>query len=138
MKRIYHHFMLWEEYTYGMWTTITGSRRNELLLKAIGFTGDAILYGSFMIKALDLWPYSCEHNLSNPSINRRAWIGFAATCIAIGCPEDITRLAWHELSEQQQNDANGQADKAIWEWEKRQEKKELECQNVNSTQMSLF
>lgn len=117
MNKIYHHFKDWEEHQYGMWVSISGERKKILLRRAIRFTGNAKLYGEYMLKALERWPISCEQNLSCHDQNRQAWIGHAATCIAIGCPEEITRLAWHYLTQKQQDDANAVADLAIQKWE---------------------
>lgn len=117
MNRIYFPYWLWEEYHCGMWRNVFGEERKPLLDKAIEFTGNAKLYGQFMMKAIKQWPYSCIHNLSCIAMNRQAWIGHAACCIAIDCPEDITRLAWHQLTKQQQDKANAKADRAISKWE---------------------
>lgn len=87
------------------------------LKQAIEFTGDAKLYGRWMMNVINQWPVSCEHNLSGAWQNRRAWIGHAACALAFQCPEDITREAWGYLSEQQQISANAKADNAIEEWE---------------------
>ncbi len=125
MKRIFHHYLKWEDLQAGMWASINGSLRQELLREAIAFTGDAELYGSYMNKILTLWPISCEHNLTDTSQNRKAWIGHAATCLALGCPEDITRQAWAELSVIQQDAANAQAQAAINKWEKMHEAKNI-------------
>lgn len=119
MKRIYHHYLKWEEHIFGMWIKVSKAQEIKLLKKAIKFTGDHKLYGSFMKRIIKEWPISCEQNLSHRTMNRQAWIGHAATCLAIKCPEYITRLAWHNLSQNQQDLANGQADKAIALWEKR-------------------
>lgn len=116
MKRIFHHYEMWEDFQAGMWGSVHGSEKVEMLRKAIEFTGDAELYGSFMKRVIVEWPYTCEHNLTDLNQNRKAWIGHAATCLAIGCPEDITRLAWSQLTQQQQDDANQKAEEAINEW----------------------
>lgn len=89
----------------------------DMLSKAIQFTGDHQLYGSFMQRVVREWPFSCEHNLSDTAQNRRAWVGHAAVALALGCPEDITRQAWHHLTQEQQDLANAEADKAINYWE---------------------
>jgi hypothetical protein len=120
MNRIYHPYHLWEDWKFGMWRYTSEIEKAEYLQRAIEFTGDAELYGSYMLKVLAQWPYACEHNLSNRAINRQAWIGHAACCLAINCPEDITRLAWHQLTQKQQDDANAKADFAIQTWENRQ------------------
>jgi hypothetical protein len=127
MKQVFHHYMKWEEHHAGMWQSVSKEKADELLPKAIEFTGDHELYGSFMLKILKEWPISCEQNLTDNSINRRAWIGHAACCLAIGCPEHITRQAWHYLTQTQQDKANAQADYAISLWEKSQER--VKCQS---------
>jgi hypothetical protein len=120
MKQIYHHYLKWEEHHAGMWQKV-GKVNADLLLKdAIEFMGNHKLYGQWMMKVVDEWPISCEQNLSDNSINKRAWIGHAACCLAINCPEYITRMAWHFLSLEQQDKANKEADKAILSWERRQ------------------
>ena len=117
LTRVWHPYTSWEEFPAGMWSRIHGEERAELLRQAIEFTGDHILYGSWMLKVAEQWPISCEHNLTGTGINRRAWTGHAACCLAIGCPEDITREAWGHLTQQQQDDANRAADRAIHAWE---------------------
>jgi hypothetical protein len=113
MNRIYHPHDVLEEHKHGMWKTILGAERERLLAQAIEFTGNAQRYGTYMMRVVREWRYSCEHNLTCSDMNRQAWVGHAACCLALGCPEDITRCAWHCLTQQQQDEANAQADKAI-------------------------
>lgn len=108
-----------------MWQNVPKDKAERLLIEAIKFIGDHKLYGSFMLKVLDQWPISCEQNLTDDSINKRAWIGQAACFIAIECPEHITRQAWHYLTQDQQDKANNQADIAIEKWEKDRCQKKL-------------
>jgi hypothetical protein len=117
IKQIFHNYRLWEDYKYGMWETFYGLKHDDFLKAAIALTGDYQVYGYWMMEAIRLWEYSCEHNLTDTAINRQAYIGHAACCLAIGCPEHITREAWHYLTQKQQNDANKEADKAISKWE---------------------
>lgn len=131
MERIYHSHEKWEEYPAGLWRSVYGEERDSLLKRAIEFTGDAELYGSFMLRIIREWPFSCEHNLTCEEMNRQAWIGHAACCLAIECPEDITRLAWHQLTKQQQDDANKKADEAIKQWE-------IEHCQKNTSQLTFF
>lgn len=115
MIRIYHHYSKWEEIP--MWQRLHKSKEEMMLQQSITFTGDAELYGSFMLQVLHYWPISCEHNLSDVTMNRKAWIGHAAAWIGISSPEYITRMAWAYLTKQQQIDANAKADEAIKFWE---------------------
>jgi hypothetical protein len=123
MKRIYHPYHLWEDWLNGMWRTISGGERKDMLVRAIEFTGNADLYGEFMLKVTVHWPIACEHNLTDLNINQKAWIGHAACCMAIGCPEDITRQAWGSLIEEQQEQANKKAGEAIAYWNEKQNQK---------------
>jgi len=100
-----------------MWSRLYGEQRKSALNKAIEFTGDASLYGSWMLRVIEAWPISCEHNLTDYGMNRKAWIGHAACCLAISAPEDITRLAWGYLSDRQRSEANHKAEEAIHAWE---------------------
>lgn len=88
-----------------------------MLKKSIEFTGNAKLYGSYMRRVIHEWPVTCEHHLTDLNSNRKAFIGHAAACLALGAPEDITRQAWGYLSQQQQDDANLEAERAINSWE---------------------
>lgn len=100
-----------------MWRKVTKSEEESLLPAAIRFTGNAPLYGQWMRRVVKEWPVSCEHNLTDLGQNRKAWIGHAATQLAINCPEYITRAAWAHLTQRQQDDANRQAQFAIELWE---------------------
>lgn len=117
MKRIHHPYWLWEDWKAGMWRHLAAQERPSALHAAVNFTGDALLYGGFMARVANEWPIACEHNLTERGMNRRAWIGHAAACLAIGSPEDVTRQAWGLLTEQQRIDADSQADAAIKGWE---------------------
>lgn len=120
MLKKYHHYEVWEDYMNGMYKQLYGKERNIMLNKAITFTGNAELYGEWMLKVVDQWPICCEQNLTDIHINQQAWIGHAAVCMALECPEDVTRMAWGCLSKQQQIDANEQADIAIKVWNEKQ------------------
>lgn len=100
-----------------MWRKVPLKFEDRFLKESIKFTGDADLYGKYMIRAINEWPNGCEHNLTCVGMNRQAWIGHSAACIALTIPEYITRLAWHQLTEEQQDLANKQADIAIQIWE---------------------
>lgn len=115
IKRVYHPVHLWEEIEANMWGSV--NNRKRFLKAAIDFTGDHKRYGRFMLRVVNEWPISCENALTDLSMNRRAWIGHAATALALGCPEDITREAWSFLTQTQQEQANAQADNAIKIWE---------------------
>ena len=117
MIRVWHPYWQWEDLKAGMWRKVESALRAGFLQQAIEFTGDHERYGSFMRQVVSKWPLASEHNLTETSMNRLAWIGHAACCLAINCPEDITRQAWAHLSQQQQDQANQQAQNALLQWE---------------------
>jgi len=125
IERIHRPYWEWEESASVMWKSCAD--KESALVRAIEFTGDAERYGAAMLRVVDEWPMSCEHNLSDVSQNRRAWIGHAACALEIECPEDIVRAAWHRLTDDQRRAANAVADLAIGEWERRRSM-EGECQ----------
>lgn len=120
MKRIYHHYKYWEDWINGMWRKESKEYESINIQKVIEFTGNHLKYGEAMIRVINEWKISCENNLSNVSINRKAWIGHAACCIELGYPEYLVRQAWQELTDEQRNLANKEALKAIRIWEQRQ------------------
>ena len=116
INRVYHPYDIWEETYSNMWGSVKD--KDSYFNVAVEFTGNHELYGQNMRRVIKEWPVSCEHNLTNITQNRKAWIGHAACALAFGCPEDIVRKAWSFLSEDQQAKANNQADMAIEEWER--------------------
>lgn len=117
MKQIYHPYWNWEDFKAGMWGKVGPQDELSMLGHAIEFTGNHELYGQAMLRVIEEWPITCEHNLSNESQNRRAFIGHAAVCLELGIPEYIVRMAWGKLTQEQQDLANKAADIAIGKWE---------------------
>ena len=114
LDRVYHPISKWEEISHGMWSDVED--KTAILKRAIAFTGNHKIYGSYMIRVIVEWPISCENALTDSSLNQRAWIGHAACALAIGCPEDITREAWGHLTDEQRLLANNEADRALRCW----------------------
>lgn len=98
-----------------MWGGIDNKKTQ--IARAVEFTGNHKLYGSFMVRVANEWRYSCENALTDYSLNRKAWIGHAACALALQIPESIIREAWGKLNYEQQLLANNEADRAIRSWE---------------------
>jgi hypothetical protein len=120
MKRIYHHYELWEDWQHGMYAlgltrgddrampaVIEASRQLLINLPALR---DAMQFVAFN------WTHAAEVNLTNPNRNYQAWLGQAACCHHHGAPECLTKLAWHQLSTVQQDAANAIADGIMEAW----------------------
>lgn len=117
LKQVWHDVRDWEEVAHNMWGDSTD--RKSDLDKAITFTSDHKLYGSYMAKVCEQWPVSCENALTDPNLNQKAWLGHAAVALALNIPEDITRQAWGFLTDEQKHLANKEAERNIDLWKSR-------------------
>ncbi len=115
LTRVYHPVSKWEEIRFNMWGDVPDNK--AALASAVEFTGNHKLYGSFMRRVANEWPVSCENALTDPYMNKKAWIGHAAVALALQIPEDITRKAWGLLRHEQRILANKEAARAIRQWE---------------------
>jgi hypothetical protein len=132
---VYHPVNKWEEVAYNMWGDVKD--KGAALDSAVRFTGDHILYGSFMRRVSVEWPISCENALTDPHMNKKAWIGHAAVALAIQIPEDITRKAWGLLTYEQRILANKEAARTIQQWQIDYCKSRGIYQNVEAPLLSL-
>ncbi len=118
-KQVFHHYSVLEEHAAGMWRRIAMAESEPLTQAAAGLMRDPDAFLAAMRRALVEWPLSMEAAMSTPSLNERAYMGHAGCCIAVGSPEFLTRLAWHLLTQQEQDEANRMADIAITEYRER-------------------
>lgn len=118
MKRVYHPYNKWEETAAGLWRKQTGRERVLYMERCSAFMAVTALFRAAMFRVIQEWPISCEANFTTKSINRQAWLGHAACCIAIDCPEETTRAAWWTLTQPQRESADMAAAEAITEWER--------------------
>ena len=132
IAKIYHPVSKWECAKNGMWEDVLGQEVEKLLNVAIEFTGNHVLYGNAMQKVIKTWKYSCENFLTDKSINRKAWLGHAACSLELKLPENVVRMAWQKLTQEQKDLANKEAEKYIKEWESDYLYKKL------TTQLDLF
>lgn len=121
MRRIYHPYTDLEECANGggMWRAVHGDRRQWYITAAAQLMIDPDRFKAAMRQALRDWPHSCEANLTAQSNNQRAWLGHAGCYLAVGSPEECTRLGWHTLTDDQQWAANAAADEIIALWQRR-------------------
>jgi len=120
VRRIYHHVDLWEDIKHGMYASIP-SHTHEVSAPIIKAAAEVLTNCEALYQAMEHvafnWEFAADFNLSNVSINRQAWLGQAACCFEVGANEGQTKAAWRTLTEDQQDCANGVADKIIAEWE---------------------
>lgn len=129
MKRIYHPWHEWECYPAGFYETVApgGMSTDEAKLLYCEFLRDTERFKRALERVTNEWPNSCEHFLSNPDINRIAWLGQASMCIATGVPSCF-RGGFHLLAADEKTKANAAARATLKTWlAKRSEPAESFC-----------
>jgi len=117
MNRIYHHHKLWEEVKYNMYGCFDLKDKDILIKKVINYFNNSSLVKYWMEKVIEDFKFSCEHNFTNTSMNRVAWLGQASVAYAYKICDDITKIAWNYLDEETQNRANETAKRLVERWE---------------------
>ena len=127
MNRIYHRYENWECYKNGFFDSPNG-RKEELKEKVIELFSNPKLTEEYMNKVVNEWTYSCEHNLTNISLNRIAWLGQSACCLYAKIPYRVTMETWRYVPPKFQEIANSIADNIIKQYEESLNNKQL-CLN---------
>lgn len=118
MKRIYHTWDKWECYPAGFYEAkpIDKDLTEDQCKQAYcDLLRDIPMFEASMMSIMQEWKYSCEHYLSNESMNRIAWLGQASLCYAKGIPARF-RGGFNLLSEEEQDAANKSALKFLNKW----------------------
>jgi hypothetical protein len=117
MQRIYHRYELHEDWRAGFYWNESGLNKQELKQKCKEFFCDKKMVSKYMEAVIKQWPYSSQHNLSNESMNRVAWLGQAAVCLWCKCPSPITMETWREVPIECRNEADRIAEEIIKKYE---------------------
>jgi hypothetical protein len=100
-----------------MWNKVDKQTELIMLKKAIIFTGNYVDYEKSMNDVVFKWKNTMLNNLSNLSINRKAFLGHCAVFYKMQIPEYIVREAWKMLTDEQRIKANISAENTIKKWE---------------------
>jgi galactokinase/mevalonate kinase-like predicted kinase len=116
--RIYHPWWLWECYKAGFYSTIPpdGKTKEQCKEEYAIFLSDIELFNYSMDEVIKTWKYSSEHFLSNPSINRIAWLGQSSMCLANKIPSAF-KSGFFLLDDCQKTKANNAARIKLNDWE---------------------
>ena len=117
MERIYHRYENWECYKFGFFKNESIEDKEFLAKKVIELFNNPKSTEIYMNKVINQWPNSCEHNLTNISMNRVAWLGQAACCLYAGIPYKITMENWRNVPSDKQKIACDIAEKIINQFE---------------------
>ena len=131
-SRIFHTYDKWECHKAGFYASRKKDWTNEQCEQEyVKILTDLDLFAKILDKLIIEWKHSCEHYLTNRSMNRIAWLGQAAVCYHSGVPSKYS-YAWSMLTEDQQNEANDVALKALNKWMELNDRNKLDIEEALS------
>ena len=115
-NRKFHTFDKWECHKAGFYkSTKDGMTAQQCREAYADFLRDSDRFDAALSKVTTEWVHSCEHYLTNKSMNRIAWLGQAGMCYATGVPSMFCS-GFNLLSEAEQEAANMVAFKWLNRW----------------------
>jgi hypothetical protein len=114
--RIFHTYDKWECYKAGFYKSKKEGWTNEQCENEyVRILSNPELFETILKKIITDWKYSCQHYLTNRSMNRIAWLGQAAVCYESGVPSSYSS-AWFLLTNEQMKQANEIAHVYLNKW----------------------
>ena len=108
-NRIFHTYDKWECHKAGFYkSNYEGKTAQQCEEMYADFLSNDERFKDALGHVINEWKHSCEHYLTNTSMNRIAWLGQAAMCYATGVPSKYCG-GFNLLSEEEKNHANGVA-----------------------------
>jgi ParB-like chromosome segregation protein Spo0J len=115
-NRIFHTYDKWECHKAGFYQSVKeGWSHEECEAEFKRILSDQDLFAEILNKVINEWKYSCEHYLTNKSMNRIAWLGQAAVCYQSGVPSRYSS-AWFDIDESIREQANSTALRYLNKW----------------------
>ena len=138
--RIFHTYDKWECHKAGFYDSKKdGMSEDECKLAYAEFLSDEQRFRSALEKVITEWKHSCEHYLTNKSMNRIAWLGQASMCYETGVPSKYCS-GFNLLSDEQKDKANGIALEYLNEWLSRNDRLEVNIEEglIIGRQVELY
>ena len=140
MERIYHTWDKWECFPAGFYeNSAPGDMTDEEAEEAYrALLADTDAFGAALEKIIIEWKNSCEHYLTNPNMNRIAWLGQAALAYVHKIPSRY-RGGYNLLTEEQQEAADRKAFEYMNKWMRDNGHAELTWEEAQSrTEANLY
>lgn len=139
--RIFHTYDKWECQQAGFYKTTPpeGMTKDDCINEYYKFLTDETRFKNALEKVITEWIHSCEHYLTNKSMNRIAWLGQASLCYDTGISSEF-RSGWNLLTKEQQDKANEIAFEYLNKWLNKNGHKEITFDEAYSTgrQMEIY
>lgn len=115
-NRVFHTFEKWECHKAGFYaSTKQGMTKKQCEQFYADFLSNYDRFADALEHVVTEWKHSCEHYLTNESLNRIAWLRQASVCYESGIPSCFCG-GFNLLTEEQQNKANLLALKYLNKW----------------------
>ena len=115
-NRVFHTFDKWECHKAGFYKpSVDGKTKEQCEAEYAEFLADDDRFRAGLEIVLSKWTNSCEHYLTNKSMNRIAWLGQAAMCAMTGVPS-VFCSGFNLLTDEQQQKANSTALEYLNKW----------------------
>lgn len=115
-QRIFHTYDKWECHKAGFYKSKKDGMTSDECVNAYAeFLRNDDKFRSGLDGVVREWKHSCEHYLTNRSMNRIAWLGQAAMCYSTGVPS-VFCSGFNLLTEQEQENANKTAFEYLNNW----------------------
>lgn len=115
-NRIFHTYDKWECHKAGFYkSTKDGWSHEECENEFKRVLSNQDLFAEILNKLIVDWKFSCEHYLTNKSMNRIAWLGQAAVCYHSGVPSRYSS-AWFDIDEETRKKADETALRYLNKW----------------------
>ena len=115
-KRIFHTYDKWECHKAGFYETkLEGKSHEECEQIFKDVLSDSDRFARALNGVITEWVNSCEHYLTNRSMNRIAWLGQASVCIDSGVPSRYSS-AWFDIPLEKRNEADQLALEYLNKW----------------------
>lgn len=139
-NRIFHTWDKWECYPCGFYESSLKDKSHEECEQIfIDILSNKEKFSSALDGLINNWKNSCEHYLSNKSMNRIAWLGQAAVCFYSGVPSRYSS-AWSKISEENRNKADEIALIYLNKWLSNNKREEVEMYEAKNSgkQIELY
>lgn len=116
MTRIFHPWDKWEDYRHNFYGGVCEYEKDGTLGSYAGLLRDLPAFEEALRVIILEWKYSCEHNLSNESMNRIAYLGQAAHALVFKVPHNVSMSGYNLLTPEEQQAADALAQKYLNLW----------------------
>lgn len=125
MKRIYHPWHLWEDFKHNFYGgSDTETKKDKTLKLYASLLRDLPRFEEALKTIINEWKHSCEHNLSNESMNRIAYLGQASCSLVYKVPHTMSMAGYNLLNDEEKIAADALAQKYLDLWLERYKVKE--------------